>query len=252
MKPSSHRSPANEQFTGYWDPNWQKSDVSLSLNIAGFPIQLFVETTEERQVVVSCSHEIGQNGSSDPSVHESLEEMFPVELLFSPKVLAFIFRLIVLHSTMDVATQDWQSEETNGFHPNETTHVPTYPTECQGTHEGLCTGDLWICSSCGKAVCEVENANTEPQICYQCWDRQYTLAMMPDTQEGAAAVSETIVIGCDCVESGGECGTWLELSPDGILAVEDKDGERLSIMLPLWLDQVIRYAFAQQQAVENC
>lgn len=37
-------------------------------------------------------------------------------------------------------------------------------------------------------------------------------------------------------------GAWLELTPDGVLTVADKEGERLSILLPDWLDHAIRSA----------
>jgi hypothetical protein len=251
VKPSSHLSQVYGHLIGSQEQNPQESDMSLSLNVAGYPIRLLIQTTEEQQIVLSCTNGTAQNGLPDHLAQESLSDLFPVELLFSPEVLALIFRLIVLHSTMDVATQDRQSQETNGSQPSEATNVANYPTKCHGTHEGPCTGDLWICPGCGKGVCQVERTGAEPQLCHQCWDRQYTLAMMPDAQEGETPASEAIVISCDCIENGGECGTWLELSPDGILAVEDKDGERVSIMLPNWLDHAMRHAFSQQPAVEN-
>ena len=49
-------------------------------------------------------------------------------------------------------------------------------------------------------------------------------------------------LACDCLESGGDCGTWLELTPEGILCLEDKDGLRVSILLPDWLDEAMRTA----------
>ena len=51
---------------------------------------------------------------------------------------------------------------------------------------------------------------------------------------------EALVIACDCTEP--TCATWLELTPDGILAIEDVDGQRLSIDLPVWLDTAMRSA----------
>ena len=52
----------------------------------------------------------------------------------------------------------------------------------------------------------------------------------------------TLVVACACMESS--CATWLELTPDGILAIEDVDGQRLSIDLPDWLDDAMRTAIA--------
>ena len=47
-------------------------------------------------------------------------------------------------------------------------------------------------------------------------------------------------IACDCDER--TCDTWMEITPEGMLAVEDKEGERVSILLPEWLDHAIRDA----------
>lgn len=51
---------------------------------------------------------------------------------------------------------------------------------------------------------------------------------------------ETLTLECDC-----ECDAWLEITPDGILAIEDKDGLRLSIDLPEWLADVIYAAMLE-------
>ena len=50
----------------------------------------------------------------------------------------------------------------------------------------------------------------------------------------------TLRIACDCDESA--CDTWMEITPEGILALEDKDGLLVSILLPEWLDHAIRAA----------
>ena len=57
---------------------------------------------------------------------------------------------------------------------------------------------------------------------------------------------ESLIIPCDCGEE--ECATWLELTPDGILAIEDVDGLRLSILLPEWLESALRTAMTVQAA----
>lgn len=51
-----------------------------------------------------------------------------------------------------------------------------------------------------------------------------------------------LIITCACHESA--CATWMEITPEGVLAVEDKDGERLSILLPEWLEEAMRAAVA--------
>jgi len=55
---------------------------------------------------------------------------------------------------------------------------------------------------------------------------------------------ESLIIPCDCGEA--ECATRLELTPDGILAIEDVDGLRLSILLPDWLESALRTAVTTQ------
>jgi hypothetical protein len=50
----------------------------------------------------------------------------------------------------------------------------------------------------------------------------------------------TLIVTCACHEKA--CGAWMELTPEGVLAVEDQDGECLSILLPEWLEQAIRTA----------
>lgn len=55
-----------------------------------------------------------------------------------------------------------------------------------------------------------------------------------------------------CIEFAGEDCTQLKLTPDGILAIEDKEGMRLSTMLPAWLEQAIRHAFQLQWQLARC
>lgn len=47
---------------------------------------------------------------------------------------------------------------------------------------------------------------------------------------------DPLILVCDCIE----CGTWLELTTDGFLILEDKDGLRVSMMLPEWLETAMR------------
>lgn len=62
---------------------------------------------------------------------------------------------------------------------------------------------------------------------------------------------ETLSLTCDCIESGGACGTWLELTPDGFLTLEDKDGLQITIMLPDWLAVVMRTAMQEHAATKK-
>lgn len=103
---------------------------------------------------------------------------------------------------------------------------------CQSTNHNECYGELWQCAACNKTVCYAEGTDNHPELCDDCWAKRY---------------APTIVLACDCSEK--ECGTWLELTPDGILALEDKDGIRVSIMLPAWLDEAIRSASPVQQVM---
>ena len=50
----------------------------------------------------------------------------------------------------------------------------------------------------------------------------------------------TLRIACDCNER--TCDTWMEITPEGILALEDKDDLLVSILLPEWLAHAIRAA----------
>lgn len=190
-------------------------------------------TTEERQIVVTCaaSSATKKPGSSQPIIPDPHTNMFPVELLLSSQALVTLFRVLARHSA--------------------DAEAPIYPTGCQGTHEGPCHGELWICSGCGSRICEAECTDMEPRLCYHCWDKQYKLAMMPDAQESVLPTSEIIVISCDCSEKVDNFGTCLELTPEGVLTLEDKDGLRVSIRLPQWLDEAIRKTIVLQTVVAS-
>lgn len=265
MKPSSHQQPFTEVGREPCDPTEQEADVGLSFNLACCSINVFIEATEKRHIVVTCatSTASGKSGSIQPAISDAQAELFPVKLLLSPETLVAMLRILAWQSTSESASvtelvetnpnlmtiRNQQRDDADKIQHRMDADAPIYSAKCQGTHDGPCHGELWICSGCSSRICEVEHTDTEPRLCYRCWDKQYTLAMMPDAQERVSPTSETIVIGCDCSENGGDCGTWLELTPDGILAVEDKDGLRVSIMLPQWLDEAIRKTVALQPMV---
>ena len=54
--------------------------------------------------------------------------------------------------------------------------------------------------------------------------------------------NQSLVVTCDCEEA--TCTAWLELTPEGTLAIEDADGMRLSLLLPDWLESAIRTAIS--------
>ncbi len=68
--------------------------------------------------------------------------------------------------------------------------------------------------------------------------------------EGADRPEHRLQIPCDCAAEE-PCGTWLELMPDGILVLEDKDNLRVSCALPEWLDAAIRYAMQRSQLKQS-
>ncbi|MFN8495586.1 MAG: hypothetical protein U0350_48785 [Caldilineaceae bacterium] len=57
----------------------------------------------------------------------------------------------------------------------------------------------------------------------------------------------SLLIPCDCPEHGDDCNTWLELTADGFLILEDKDGMRVSMLLPAWLEAVMYQALVAHQ-----
>lgn len=109
--------------------------------------------------------------------------------------------------------------------------------DCQSTHPGPCYGELWQCAACGKTVCCAEGTDNHPELCDDCWAERF--APEVDAPEAAFTVEDTLTIVCDCPE---QCGAWLELTPEGILAIEDRDGLRVSILLPAWLDDTMHTA----------
>ena len=120
------------------------------------------------------------------------------------------------------------------------------------------------CKICGKHKATRVTVDAHGQRCAHCgycqrWQRAsitaylqvqhlFAQALRPPT--GQVTVGErteqvapaSVLIECDCPEHGGDCGTWLELTPDGFLILEDKDGMRVSLLLPDWLDDAIRRA----------
>jgi hypothetical protein len=99
---------------------------------------------------------------------------------------------------------------------------------------------LWQCAAGGKTVCYAEGTDDRVplgrEFCDDCWAKRFAQA------PGSVACQDdnTFLLTCACTEA--TCGTWLALTPDGILTAEDKDGLCVSILLPAWLDDAMRTA----------
>ena len=46
---------------------------------------------------------------------------------------------------------------------------------CQSTNHTHCYGDLWQCSACRKTVCFAEGTDNQPDLCDDCWVKDYAL-----------------------------------------------------------------------------
>lgn len=44
---------------------------------------------------------------------------------------------------------------------------------CQSAHAGPCYGELWQCATCRKTVCFAEGTDNHPELCDECWCKQY-------------------------------------------------------------------------------
>lgn len=76
----------------------------------------------------------------------------------------------------------------------------------------------------------------------------HTTVQPTSAPETAFWQGNRFLVPCDCEgDDGQSCGTWLELTQDGILLLEDKDGLRVSCSLPAWLADPIRYAMQRHQ-----
>jgi hypothetical protein len=123
---------------------------------------------------------------------------------------------------------------------NQTDDVGKRIPGCQSTNHSECYGELWQCAACGKTVCYAEGTDDHPELCDACWAKRF--AHVPDGKQIGVALQEdgTFLVDCACSEA--TCATWLALTPDGVLTVEDSDGLCVSILLPTWLDAAMRTA----------
>lgn len=249
MKPSPTMQRMITQLAAKHGVDLAEPGRYLRLALPDHPIHLIIETTEDRQVMVGCYDGNGTE-DADPSMRFDPDYpvgWVPVDLLYSPQEwVAFRQQAgwsidpddvnladLTEYWARRLLEQGWllqgeKQEEPHGRLPG-----------CQSTNHTKCYGELWQCAACGKTVCYAEGTDNQPDLCDDCWVNQ--VAPNKETRQPMLIVREqTILLACDCPESGGECGTWLELTLDGFLVLEDKDGLRVSILLPEWLECVVR------------
>lgn len=110
---------------------------------------------------------------------------------------------------------------------------------CQSTNHTVCYGELWQCAACGKTVCCNEGTDDHPELCDDCWATLYATPQAVEVRQRTVLSQHPLQLVCDCTE---QCGTVLQLTHDGFLVLEDKDGLLVSFMLPDWLDFALRRA----------
>lgn len=116
---------------------------------------------------------------------------------------------------------------------------------CQSTSHPTCYGMLWQCAVCHRTFCCAEGTDNHPDLCDDCWAAHFAAEVIAETPPISFTESGTLQLPCDCSK---QCDVWLELTDDGVLALEDKDGLRVSMLLPDWLEEAIRHAVPVLQA----
>jgi hypothetical protein len=244
MKPSPTMQRLITQLAAKHGVDLAEPGQYLRLALPDHPIHLIIETTEDRQVIVGCYDAYGTE-DADPSMHFAPgypTGWLPVELLYSPQEWA-TFRqqaeCALPPDAVDLAdlTEYWAKRliEQGWLRSGEKRAEPHGRLPgCQSTNHAQCYGELWQCAACKKWVCCAEGTDNDPALCDDCWAQRY---------------DPTLVIACDCSEE--QCGAWLELTPDGILAIEDKDGLRVSLLLPDWLDGAMRTVLLESRLTQT-
>lgn len=133
--------------------------------------------------------------------------------------------------------------------PTEGEHGSKRMAGCESTNHTECYGELWQCAACGKTVCYAEGTDNHPELCDDCWAARFAPVDSVDIQGAPFTQNGSLVLVCDCAEE--PCGAWLELTHDGFLVVEDKDGLLVSFMLPEWLDFAMRSVMLAHTATED-
>lgn len=183
MKPSPLMQQLIERLAAKHEVDLSEPDQYLRLSMPNCPIQLVIETTHDRRLMVSC---YGKDETDDADPEMLFEPGYPdgwlpVELLYSPQEWETFSQetsLSISPNEVDLAdlTEYWASrlveqgwldhgrwqEEPKGRLPG-----------CQSTNHTVCYGELWQCESCGKTVCCNEGTTDHPELCDDCWVQQY-------------------------------------------------------------------------------
>lgn len=125
---------------------------------------------------------------------------------------------------------------------NQSNEVNGRMAGCQSTNHTECYGELWQCAVCSKTVCYAEGTDDHPELCDDCWAKRYVQDSDVKRSDVTTTSDITLLMDCACTEES--CATWLALTADGVLTLEDRDGLCVSILLPTWLDDAVRTALA--------
>lgn len=223
--------------------DWNQREARLELTMPGHTERWLLLNLDGERFSVCC-YLVEENGILTPDVDMVFEihavGWEPIELLYSQEAFAnFLQHACAAHLPVydvegnlyfDTFTEYWADQlKAQGW--IECGQLLAEDASCrrmvgcQSTNHAVCYGELWECAACQKVVCCAEGTDNHPEVCDDCWVKLYVPPLM---------------VPCDCSEE--DCFTWLSITPDGILSVEDKDGLRVSIMLPEWLELAIRQA----------
>jgi hypothetical protein len=123
--------------------------------------------------------------------------------------------------------------------------------DCHSVHHAQCYGELWTCAGCGMTFCEAERTDHHPELCVDCGLEAAGWTTNSESGAPVGLVDNCFIVLCDCSERDGSCNTWLALTIDGILTIEDQEGMWMSISLPHWLDTAMRQALQVQYQLSD-
>lgn len=261
MKPSPTMQHLITQLAVKHRVDLSESGQYLRLALPDHSIHLIIETTDDHQVMVGCYDGYGTE-DADPYLRFAPgypTGWLPVELLYSPQEWAAFQQLAGCSIDPDAVeladlTEYWAKRllEQGWLLQGEKRAEPHGRLPgCQSTNHTKCYGELWRCAACGKTVCCAEGTDNHPELCDDCWVIQVTPHQEVAQPTLIILRDQTLLLACDCPEHGGECDTWLELTNDGFLIVEDKDGLRVSMLLPEWLECAMRNVTLAHVAVNE-
>jgi hypothetical protein len=260
---SPHMERIAKQMAARYGIDWREKGAHLMLARAGRPERwLLIHLDSERFSLTCCLTEPAETLVPEVDMVFALhaEGWEPIELLYSQEAFtsyvqaAKAANLSVYDNEgnlrFDTFTEYWakQLEEQGwlqyGYRLPEQESCGRL-SGCQRTSHTACYGELWQCSNCHRTFCYAEGTDNHPELCDECWAARFAPEVVGDRSKITFTKEGTLDLSCDCPE---QCGTWLKLTADGVLALEDKDGLRVSMLLPDWLEDAIRQAVVMQQA----